>query len=87
MNTYWTRIANVFVTHKILFSLYFRWIIKESMIAFIKVSPSGNRCQNQSPLYKAKTHEEFKCTGAILARLKKVTRERLVSDSKKNKLA
>lgn len=43
----------------------------ESMAGFRKVPASGNRCQNQSPLSKAKIHEEFVRTGAILARIKK----------------
>lgn len=58
------------------------------MVEEIKVAASGNRCRNQSPLSKAKFHEELERTGAILARIKKkVTGEQLVSDSKKNKPA
>lgn len=41
------------------------------MVEEIKVAASGNRCQNQSPLSKAKIHEELERTGAILARIKK----------------
>lgn len=41
------------------------------MVEEIRVSESGNRCQNQSPLSKAKIHEELEKTGAILARIKK----------------
>lgn len=41
------------------------------MVEEIKVSASGNRCRNQSPLSKPKIREEFKRTGIILARIKK----------------